>query len=474
MTTIKEESIGTVGGAPVEFEYHRNETKRELLIHYVGHDTSRTIQENDVIAVVQSGQASNENIVAFLVPMSESDVKGSNLDFRYEEIVTQDLPPGFVKANCMSSYSSSLSPLRAQNAASFYVVISTRSGTMQAEQYYNHIVKKALKSLLFSKQEYQEVFTESDESIARFGQKMLEKANRGFPQTVLLLSGDGGPVDVLNALALGPRSASYVRPRIGIIAMGTGNALANSIGVNKDNTRGLRHFLRGSPNALPSFCVLFSPESSKLVNEGTFREPLPRGPSSTLVLYGAVVCSWGLHASLVADSDTTEYRRYGSERFAMVAKELLAPTDGSPPHEYQGKITLAKKSENGSMHQEILSSEKHEYALATMVSNLEEKLTISPFSKPLDGQLRLVYFAPLPSEKVMEIMGLAYQGGSHIKRHEIRYESIENLTINFEEVEDRWRRVCIDGTIVQIEKGGWMKVARTEVDVVDIVVDLEP
>lgn len=36
------------------------------------------------------------------------------------------------------------------------------------------------------------------------------------------------------------------------------------------------------------------------------------------IIWAAVVCSWGLHASLVADSDDPEMRRqYGSKRFGV-------------------------------------------------------------------------------------------------------------------------------------------------------------
>ena len=47
---------------------------------------------------------------------------------------------------------------------------------------------------------------------------------------------------------------------------------------------------------------------------------------------------------------------------------------------------------------------EHMYVLATMVSNLQEKLRISPLSKPLDGQMRLLHFGPMDAAGVMRVM----------------------------------------------------------------------
>lgn len=74
--------------------------------------------------------------------------------------------------------------------------------------------------------------------------------------------------------------SSFVKPTIGLIPMGTGNALANSAGINSDGTNGLRHLLRGSPHGIPSFKATFSPGSELLVDEGREVAPLPRDPDT--------------------------------------------------------------------------------------------------------------------------------------------------------------------------------------------------
>ena len=101
----------------------------------------------------------------------------------------------------------------------------------------------------------------------------------------------------------------------------------------------------------------------------------------------------------------------------MAAKELLSPSDGSPSHVYKGKVTpipAIHEHEPSSASNPIsedageigLQDEgEHMYVLATMVSNLQEKFCISPLSKPLDGQMRLLHFGPMEVEKVMRVMG---------------------------------------------------------------------
>lgn len=106
----------------------------------------------------------------------------------------------------------------------------------------------------------------------------------------------------------------YKRPTVGLIALGTGNRLANSMGINSDKTRGLRHFFRGTGTPLPTFGAIFSPSAEVVIDEGGGSQRLIRRETEAEI-YGAGLCSWGLYASMVADSDTAEYRKHGSKRF---------------------------------------------------------------------------------------------------------------------------------------------------------------
>lgn len=295
---------------------------------------------------------------------------------------------------------------------------------------------------------------------------ILPNAKDGIAQYVLLLSGDGGIVDIVNSLLSYDRTAIYKNPTISLLPLGTGNAMANSSGITGDNTLGLSTMLRGSPRAVPLFRAKFSSGARLLVNHGQDERELHGVFDGTPAAYGAVVCSWGLHATLVADSDTAEYRKFGVERFKMAAKEALHPSDGSLPHAYKGKVAIRQRREQA-WH--VLPRNGHGYVLATLVSQLEAGFTISPASRCLDGSLRLVHFGQLSGQDAMDIMGKAYQGGKHVEDDRVGYEEIEGLRIDFDEDDARWRCVCLDGKIIRVEKGGWVEVHGRVEGVVDLV-----
>jgi diacylglycerol kinase family enzyme len=318
---------------------------------------------------------------------------------------------------------------------------------------------------LMEDEHYRSHHTVSETSVADLVENIVfPQANKGVEQAILLLSGDGGIVDTVNSLLSKPRSSSYRNPTVSLLPLGTGNALANSSGLTGDNTLGLRAMLQGGAKELPLFRVTFSSEAKLLVDEGRREQLLRAMIDGKPVAHGAVVCSWGHHASLVADSDTTEYRKFGAERFKMAAKEALFPSDGSPPHAYRGTVSIRRPGEDW----KNIPRQEHGYVLATFVSQLEAGFTISPASKPLDGKLRLVHFGDLGGQEAMDVMTKAFQGGKHVDDNRVGYEEIEGVLIEFEDEDPRWRRVCIDGIIV-VGEGGWVEVSTGIEGVVDLV-----
>lgn len=337
------------------------------------------------------------------------------------------------------------------------VVVSVASGTGQAKDIYEKALEPLLQRLLPN--QYDAYFTTSADSVRELTlNRFLLAADAGQQQALLLLSGDGGLVDILNVLSSEEHSPKYRSPDVALVPIGTGNALANSSGI-LDSTFGLKTLLRGQAQQLPAFRASFSSGARYLVDEARQEEAL-QSIAGVATAFGCVVCSWGLHAALVADSDTKEYRKFGAERFKMAAKENLFPSDGSLPHAYRGKISIVKTGEGD---WQVIDRNEHGYALSTLVSNLEAGFTISPSSQPLDGVLRLVHFAPLSGQEAVGVMGKAYQGGQHIHDERIGYQAVKALKIEFDEDDANWRRVCIDGKIIRVEKGGWVEV-RTDID----------
>ena len=349
-----------------------------------------------------------------------------------------------------------------------HVIVSTGSGTGLAEIIWTDLVKPVLEYPGLDLKEQCKVHsTTSETSVSELTESViLRGANEGVPQSIILLSGDGGIVDIVNTLLSAERSPKYRKPAISLLPLGTGNALANSSGIASDNTMGLSTMLRGSPKEIPLFRATFSTGARLLVNEGREEQHLQGMIDGFPVAHGAVVCSWAHHAALVADSDTAEYRKFGSERFKMAAKEALFPSDGSPPHAYKGRVSVLRPGET---QWEVISRDEHGYVLATFVSQLEAGFTISPDSKPLDGKLRLVHFGNLDGQTAMEVMTKAFQGGKHVEDDSVGYEEIEGLRIDFDEEDGRWRRVCIDGKIIRAERGGWVEVRSDVEGVVDLM-----
>ncbi|KAI4943410.1 hypothetical protein J4E91_009319 [Alternaria rosae] len=354
-----------------------------------------------------------------------------------------------------------------------HVIISSGSGHGLADDFFSSAVRPILESIYGEKglKETKIHTTESPTSILEITDNILfPAANEGKPIRIILLSGDGGIVDLVNGLSSETQnSQTYIPPQVVILPLGTANALYHSINAGGNDTWGLPALTSWEAKPLPTFKATFCSGARLLVDEARQEQALPKDSQGNGILHGAVVASWGMHASLVGDSDTTEYRKHGVERFKMAAKEALYPADGSPPHPYKGKISVLREEGQWT----ALPEEEHMYVLATMVSHLEKPFCISPATKPLDGSLHLVHFTPRSGDEVMGIMNKAYDGGKHVDDEDVRYESVDGLRIEFEGKEEngRWRRICIDGKIVRLEKDGWVEVRRVkEKRVLDVVV----
>jgi diacylglycerol kinase family enzyme len=116
--------------------------------------------------------------------------------------------------------------------------------------------------------------------------------------------------------------------------------------------------------------------------------------------------------------------------------------------------------QEGDVRREVLDSDEHMYALAAMVPRFEKEFLISPESVPLSGDMKFVRFGPMSSEDALHLMTLAYQGGKHVEEETVTYADIDGLRIDFLEDKERWRRVCIDGKIVAVDRDGWMELYK--------------
>lgn len=341
-----------------------------------------------------------------------------------------------------------------------HIILSTGSGHQKAQPFYTDVLSPVLSATGIPTTNLHT--TQSESSILDLTRDVFfPAANAGKHLRIILASGDGGIVDLVNGLLAQPHSSSYVSPNIVLLPLGTANALYHSSHPSPTNTWGLSALTSCTSKPLHTFTATFSPGSRLLVNEARSTAEIPGN-----VLHGAVVVSWGMHASLVADSDSSEYRKFGIDRFKMAAKEALYPADGNLPHAYFGSVSTTSTS---NQTWTPLPEEEHLYTLTTLVSNLERTFCISPSSTPLGGNMYLVHFGPTTGDEAMRIMGLAYQGGKHVEDEKVRYEKVEGLRVEMREEDERWRRVCVDGKIVRVEEGGWVEVRKRVGGVVGVV-----
>lgn len=360
--------------------------------------------------------------------------------------------------------------------SSLDVIISSKSGTGQSQKFYDAVLQPLLGALGLRSdglsagvdsptggRVYQVTVTKDADSVKEFSRKRWGRDEHSVKQaarseTVILLSGDGGVVDLLNEITqpTGPGSL----PTIALIPLGTGNATFHSLHKpHYDATDrpapsplvlALQALLKGKASPLPTFEALFPP-GSHLVEE---KKESTGAPAPVSQLTGAIVASYGFHSQLVWESDTPAYRQHGDKRFGMVAQELL-----KEGHAYAASVETSSSSSSSSSA--LSTTTRFNYILVTMVSNLEKTFTISPESRPLDGKLRLVQFGDVGGQETMEIMVAAYNNGSHVGIEGVGYEAVEFVRVTTHEEDPRWRKVCIDGTIVEIPQGGTMTVNKS-------------
>lgn len=476
-------SFGSICGKRALFEYQEHE-KGQRLIWREAHDSNlatkatrdiiddhhNTIAAEDIIVVTVADSVYHILMIEHIKTSTSSEQTALGSEYRFQSLTATNLPLRFLDTFLITEIPTHLTyPSGPNNEENIHILISTGSGTGRATSFFDSVLQPTLAALNISNKIYRVHHTCSAQTISELTRSIfLPRAQQGIPQTLILLSGDGGVHDIVDALLssnVDTLSTTYQAPIIGLLALGTGNALAHSLGFTKSSTSlGLRTFLSGTPRPLPVFRACFSPGANILTDEGRTAISIPRGPGEGDhgAVYGVVVLSYGLHASLVAESDTPAFRKHGSQRFQIAAQQLLFPPDGSEPHAYKAKLSILKPSSNDKEEWIEIPRQEHAYILTTLVSNLEEKFKISPLSRPIDGKMYLVHFGPMSGDNLMHLMSLAYQDGKHIEDESVGYEEVEGVRIELlpEEEEERWRRVCVDGTIVRLEKGGWVEVRK--------------
>lgn len=192
-----------VNGEPVEFNYENNtltwKTPPGTNDEGVSNSADKvTILKSDLLAITPS--SSTPPAYAVYTIQTIDSPENTALPVPDVELHKTELI-GAPKAFISSYLSNSPTPHLSLPAEDIYVIISSKSGTGKAAAFFENVLKPALKVLGLGEDGYQVVLTTSNESITELAEGTLRgKAGRGVRQTVILLSGDGGVVELLNGL----------------------------------------------------------------------------------------------------------------------------------------------------------------------------------------------------------------------------------------------------------------------------------
>ncbi|KAG7824625.1 hypothetical protein KL909_001847 [Ogataea angusta] len=240
------------------------------------------------------------------------------------------------------------------------------------------------------------------------------------PTLLVLISGDTTITELVNSVA------STASVTLLTVPMGTGNAFAHSVGLSTP-LAAVQALTTGTARPLRLYEAVFEHGSQLLAQEGA--QPVTS-------LRFLVVGSWGLHACLVADSDSPELRKLGTERFKVAAQRVLE----------QNPVF------HGSFRADGRAVEEHAalgYFVVAAVPRFEATFEISPASDPAENALHVVYFHHQAPAAVMEIMGQAYAAGKHVQDPRVGYLKTHTVELELHEQDARLRRICVDGLIVQ-------------------------
>lgn len=205
-----------------------------------------------------------------------------------------------------SSFILTTETLSRLQSAHIIIIVSSLSGAGYATTAYDNVFAPLMKILSIDTTVHK---TTSKISHCQFIESSPFSANS--ENIIVIFGGDTMVYDVLNSLSKNSFLTSSHQFTLSLLPCGTGNALSTSLGITSIPVGISRFFgISGTSEVeTPTLPVM------KIAIQD-------RGSERTI--WSTVVCSWGLHASLVADSDTPEMRReYGPKRFEVYLQLTL-------------------------------------------------------------------------------------------------------------------------------------------------------
>lgn len=164
------------------------------------------VVDNDVIVVTKDLGRSNPFTLYAIEPLDDSEGKLNQPPFTLHTISATKLPKAFLDRHLFQALPTHLSPQK-----ELHVLISRLSGTGLAPNFFETILQPVLTGAGLSTASYNVVRTENAQSVKQYTQSvLLSTANKGQEQTVIMLTGDGGIVDIINGLLESSTRTRYV------------------------------------------------------------------------------------------------------------------------------------------------------------------------------------------------------------------------------------------------------------------------
>src|SRR6266498_5259414 len=224
-------------------------------LYWQDREVSKKLPESGIACIWQTSARNEDderNLALYIGPNPEGMTEPTDGKTKYRLVEMNEVPPQLQKYVCKFDRGYLLQPQ--------IWIISILSGTGEGKDFFNRVIRLwSNNERGYGGAEYTEYrMTDSEEYIYNFAATQVgTAANQGEQQSIFLLSGDGGVFDLINGLFSRKLALVYCPPTIGLLPFGTGNALANSLGINADDTRGLRTIYNGEPRALPTFKANF-------------------------------------------------------------------------------------------------------------------------------------------------------------------------------------------------------------------------
>ena len=155
------------------------------------------LHDEDIVAV-SGAEAKEEGFQILSLAKVEGAPDAISKPPPFELLITKaaNLPEEF-----LSKYLIEDLPIHLQPSHELQVIISKLSGTGLATGFFDEILKPVLQTFSIDESRYTVVRTETSKSVLDHAKdSLLRSANGGINQTVVVLSGDGGVVDIINGL----------------------------------------------------------------------------------------------------------------------------------------------------------------------------------------------------------------------------------------------------------------------------------